>query len=111
MPSVLLCVVDAFGGYADSDDVEGTQEWPQRLPEDLSIHSVSSIFGEKALLRPRATSMVCALCPSPSRWADISMTLPVVGSQVRLQQLPLRKNRVTLADVRDDEACKTQSSE
>ena len=33
MPSVLLCVVGASGGCADSDDVEGARVWPQRFPE------------------------------------------------------------------------------
>ena len=52
VPSVLLCVVEAFGGYADSDDVEGTQEWPQRLPEDLSISILFQASLGKRLFKP-----------------------------------------------------------
>ena len=33
VPTTLLRVGEASGGYADSDDVEGTQAWPQRLPD------------------------------------------------------------------------------
>ena len=35
--SVLLCVVQVFRSGTNSDDVEGAQAWPQRLPEGPSI--------------------------------------------------------------------------
>ena len=43
MPPVPLCVVEAFGGYAGSGDVEGAQERPQRLPEPKGP-SISMLF-------------------------------------------------------------------
>ena len=33
VPSALLCVVEASGGYADSDDIEGNKEGATETPE------------------------------------------------------------------------------
>ena len=47
VPPVPLCVVEAFGGYADSGDVEGALERPH-----LHLNVVQASLGEKLLFEP-----------------------------------------------------------
>ena len=76
VPTVLLPVVEAFGGDAYSDDVEGAQQ-PHRLQQGPCI---SILFGGKTCSsNPRATSMVCALCPSAFAVGRHFVTFPVLG--------------------------------
>ena len=92
LPTVLLRVVEAFGDYADSDDVEGAQALPQRLPPGPSVSILFKHLwegegrgGEKfCSSNPRATSMICALCPSAFAVGRHFVTFPVLGLQVQV---------------------------
>ena len=80
VPSALLCVVEASGGHADSDDIEGDKEGPQRLPERPSISNFfKHLWGKNSALRPRVHAFAVG-----RRF----VTFPVLGLRVRLHQPP-----------------------
>ena len=65
VPSVMLCVVESLGGYADSDDFEGRSVQATEIPRGaLHLHLSQASVGKGCPSNPRATSMVSALCPS-----------------------------------------------
>ena len=74
VPSVLPCVVEAFGGNADSGDVEGAQLKATRIPRGAVHHDFLKASVEKdSVLRTRVRHRWSALfAHPPSQWADIS---------------------------------------
>ena len=113
VPSAVLCVVEAFGGYTNRGrSVKATKIPIIATPSPFC----SSIFGRRfCSLNPRATLVVCAICPSAFAVRRHFVAFPVLGLQVKLHQPPTQEvtrdvSCARLARARAPASCSTKDS-